>query len=209
MAGTVDDFPLLPTDDLEVSADAALDAAVASALEQFPTPAQGTAPVPFGRTPLFDFGTGRFVRRGGVVVGQHGALYPSPSLFPSPTLFPSAGGQDVVLGAAPAMVEGHEALAQWVMMTIHSARFAHAVFTDGFGMELPDSILGEVADIAEKVSDWGQRLREAVLRHDRVTGLENFSATYDEDNGIVYVNNFEVVTDEGDRLSFGPLEVAV
>lgn len=205
---SVDDFALIPSDD-GLSAQDQLDAAVASVLEQFPATPVGAAPVPFGRTPLFDFETGRMVRRGGVATGATGGeLFPDPGLFPGPDLYPGAGAATLVSPGAPVWVTGHDALTQWVLLTIYTARFAHRVFTDAAGMELPDSIIGEVVGIDAAVADWGVRLEEALTTHDRISSVENYEASYDGDAGIVYVTNFDVVTDEGETISFGPLSVA-
>src|SRR5437763_6302393 len=47
-------------------------------------------------------------------------------------------GQFRRIGDSPAEVVGLDAVAQWVQAAIHTARYAHAVFSDEFGMERPD-----------------------------------------------------------------------
>lgn len=76
MADTEQDLELLPFDEAEIlTAEEELDAAELSLLDDVMT-TEGTdsAPVPFGRTPFFDFETGRFATSGGTapvwVTGQ-------------------------------------------------------------------------------------------------------------------------------------------
>jgi hypothetical protein len=162
------DFNLVPTDDETLSPADELAASIAGAVTEdgFVASLPDTSPaVPFGRTWIFDFETGRFLRA----------------------------------GTSPVPTTGFGALQQWVLMAVKSARFAHAVFSDDFGMEEPDAAIGELF-VAEGISDYEQRLREAVLVHDRVTALENFEATYDPVAGVLAIAYFEVVTDEEERV---------
>jgi hypothetical protein len=166
------DFELLPADDEGLSPADELAASVAGAVAEpgAVQPDANPAPAPFGKTWVFDFETGRFVRA----------------------------------GASPVPTNGFGALQQWVLMAVHSARYAHSVFTDEFGMESPDDGIGELRS-AEMVSDYEQRLREAVLVHDRVTALQNFAASYNPIEGVLYISYFEVVTDEEEVVPSGDI----
>lgn len=121
-----------------------------------------------------------------------------PEPFGKTPLFDFDKGRFVLAGGSPVYVSGLHAVEQWCLMVIHSARYAHAVFSDDFGMEDPDSPLGEAADVDAAISDWGVRLEDALLVHDRITALENFTAHAEDD--VIFIDSFEVVTDEGDRL---------
>lgn len=158
-------FELLPADDEGVPPAADLDAAAASAVAA-DAPVVSAPPEPFGRTPLFDFEEGRYVRAGG----------------------------------SPVWVTGLRALEQWCLMAIHTARYAHPVFSARFGMDRPESPIG-VVDVQEEMSDWGERLRDALLVHDRIVSVENYSAFFDAPSQVVYFS-FDVVTDEEERLAF-------
>lgn len=103
---------------------------------------------------------------------------------------------------SPLGVSGLEALHQWVLMVVHSARFAHRVFSEQFGMEHPERDIGQLR-AAEMVSDYGQRLREAVLVHDRITALQNFRAHFDPVEGALRIDYFEIVTDEDEVVQVG------
>lgn len=112
-------------------------------------------------------------------------------------------------GLAPKEVRGRDALAQWADAALHTARFAHPIFDANFGMEEPDDIIGQAADVIERTSDWGERLKEALMLHDRVVSVENFTAVYDQSNGILYVQSLDVFTDEEDEgaLRFGDFTI--
>jgi Protein of unknown function (DUF2634) len=165
-------FELLPTDDEGLSPADELSAAVAGAVAEPDAivPQAEEAPEPFGRTWVFDFERGQFVRSGG----------------------------------SPAPTAGFGAVQQWVLMVAHSARYAHSVFSDQFGMEGPDSPMGELSS-AEIVADYEQHLREGVLVHERITALDKFTASVDETSGVLTIAYFEIVTDEEEVISFSDI----
>jgi hypothetical protein len=170
-------FEMLPPDDEGVSAEADLEAAAASALEDAgaETAAEDEEPArPFGRTWVFDFGKGRFVRQGG----------------------------------APAETRGAGALQMWCLMAVHSARYAHRVFSDDFGMEHPEDPMGRLLT-DERVAEYAERLQEALLVHDRIVAVENFDAAFDPSQGVLLIRSFDVVTDDEDRIPFDGLTITV
>lgn len=168
------DFDLLPADDEGLApADdlaAAAASAFASADEGVPE-ADLPVPMPFGKTPLFDFERGRMVRQGG----------------------------------SPVYVRGRRALEQRCLMAIHSARFAHAVFSDAFGMERPEAPRGDAVSV-EAAAEFGRRLRDALLPFDRVVAVENIEVDFPED-GVMFIRNFDVVTDEEERIPFSDIRI--
>jgi hypothetical protein len=116
-------------------------------------------------------------------------------------------GQFILQGSSPAEVRELDALREWCLMAIYSARFAHAVFTDEFGLEDPDELFGEI-DPEELVGDYEERLREALLVHDRIAAVENFDADWDPTEGVLTINYFDVRTDEDEApLSLAGLRV--
>lgn len=199
------DLPLFPEEEgvtPEADAAAASDSAIDATT---PAPVEVAPPVPFGRTPLFDFTTGRMVR-----VGSRRTTLPFTT---GPEVVP---GDDVLTGPIPDSVDpgeivwvtGIEALKQWCLMAIYSARFAHPVFSEQFGMEEPESPLGELIDVAEFVSDWGARLTEALLVHERIAAVENIDATFDPDQQLISFA-FEIVTDEEERVAVEPVTLTL
>lgn len=109
-------------------------------------------------------------------------------------------GQFVRRGDSPAEVHELAALREWCLMAIYSERYGSAVFSDEFGMQSPDDLIGE-AVVPEMLADWEQRLTEALLVHDRITSVENFEASFDPETGVVTIESFDVTTDEADALS--------
>lgn len=110
-------------------------------------------------------------------------------------------------GGSPAEVRGEAALHVWMLTCIHTQVGAHPILPDDFGVERPRYPVGEV-DAREAVTDWEVKLREALTVHDRISDVTDFEATYDPAEGVLYIQDFAVVTDEGDRLRFGPLTLA-
>lgn len=104
-------------------------------------------------------------------------------------------------GAAPAEVRGLDALKQRCLMALHTARFAHPVFTDAFGMEDPEDLIGEV-HVEDRIGDYERRVREALLALDeRISDVTDFSASYDPTVGVLTIDKFSVITDEDEQLS--------
>lgn len=108
-------------------------------------------------------------------------------------------------GGSPARVEGIEALKMWCLVAMSSARYAHAVFSEEFGMEGLNDSLGQL-DPQEVVSDLEERIRGALMVHDRIMDVTDFSIVFDRTTGIVTVQRFSVVTDEEVELPFGDLQ---
>lgn len=185
----LDDLPAIPTDPAEAGAAADLDAAIASLNESNdPAAVAGDPPEPFGRTPLFDFAAGRFVRSGG----------------------------------SPVYVTGLDAVRQWCEMAIRTHRGAHRVYSAAFGMDDPEGAIGQAADVAEAISDWGARLQEALVGvHERIVAIEDFEAHYDPDfralvdgaerpvGAAFVIDSFTVVTDDDETTNLGPIAVPV
>lgn len=117
-------------------------------------------------------------------------------------------GQFVRAGQSPAETAGFGALEEWCLMAVHTARFAHALFSDEFGMERPESVIGEFA-VGETLADWERHLTEALMVHDRVSSIENVQLRWDPRAGVLYVDRFDVVTDEDQRVSMSDIALTV
>lgn len=104
-------------------------------------------------------------------------------------------GQFTRVGQSPLQVNNFNALGQWCLMAIHSARYAHAVFSDDFAMENPDSPIGEIA-AGEIVDDWQAAVVDALMVHDRITSVDNIDIDWDPSAGVLYLNSLDVITDE-------------
>jgi hypothetical protein len=115
-------------------------------------------------------------------------------------------GRFIRQGNAPAEVRGLDALREWCLMTVNSARFAHTVFSDEFGVDRPDDLIGEL-DVDEMVSDFEERIREALLVHDRIAGVEDFEADWDPETGILTISEFDVLTDDDMPLDLSGVQL--
>lgn len=136
------------------------------------------------------------------------AQAPALTPFGRTPMFDFDRGRFARAGDAVVWVSGLEAVAQWCLMAVHSARYAHrGVFTADFGMEEPDAVIGQAADVEEALSDWGARLSDALLVHDRIVAVEEFTAEWDPLRGVALAR-FSVVTDAGD-FAIEDLEITV
>jgi hypothetical protein len=109
-------------------------------------------------------------------------------------------GQFVRTGQSATPVTDLDAVAEWCQAAMHSARYAHPIFSDVFGMEEPDGIIGELAE-GEAISDWQRSIVEALLVHDRITSVENISLDWDPTTGILTVLSMDVITDEDQSVT--------
>lgn len=133
------------------------------------------------------------------------AVEAAPEPFGRSWLWDRDAGRFVRDGSSPKEVRGRDALAQWCDAASHTALGAHPIFDAEFGMDEPEDIIGQAADVDERASDWAERLRDALMHHDRITSVENVNVVYDQDAGIVYVRTLDVFTDEEE--STAPLQL--
>lgn len=120
-------------------------------------------------------------------------------------LFDFEAGRFVRQGGAPARVTDVESLKQWCLAALNSARYAHAIFSDEFGMEHPVDDLG-AAVATEVVTDFATRIRDALLVHDRISDVTDIISSFDPLSGIVFVS-FVVVTDEELTVAIDDLQI--
>lgn len=157
-------FELIPAADAGRTPEEELEAAVADALGQEIAATEGGAPVPFGRSPVFDYEARRFVRR----------------------------------GAAPAWARGTGAVQQWVLATLNSARFAHAIYDDEHGVEDLEEHIGALDDLSLP-----ERISRALVQHDRIAAVEDINVERDPHTGSLYIRSMSIVLDDDDRLLLG------
>lgn len=115
-------------------------------------------------------------------------------------LFDFRRGEFVQEGISPAPTREFDTLGQWCEMAVHSARYAHAVFSDGFGMEAPDGLIGQLGS-AEAQADWTAALVDALMVHDRVSSVENVSVDWDPTTGTLTILTLDVITDTDETLN--------
>lgn len=118
-----------------------------------------------------------------------------PVPFGSSWGFDWSAGQFLRMGRSPAPVGELDAVAEWAQMALHSARWAHPVFDDTFGIEEPDGVIGEFAE-GEALADWQRSVVDALLVHDRIASVENVLLDWDPTTGVLTVLSLDIVTDE-------------
>jgi hypothetical protein len=109
---------------------------------------------------------------------------------------------------APAETRGVSTLVEWINATMRTAAGAHPIFPPEIGIERPEDFLG-AADPTEALSDFEDRLRTALLAHDRIQDVREFEADIDFSKGIITVTNLLIVTDQEDVVPIGPTNVEV
>lgn len=140
-----------------------------------------------------------------------GAPTAAPTEAPEPLgiswLFDFDAGRFVRQGTAPARVTGNDTLKMWCLTALNSARFAHAVFSDEFGMENPVIDLG-AAVAAEVAVDFAARIRDALLVHDRISDVADITTNFDPTMGVVFTS-FTVVTDEEETVPIDDMQITI
>jgi hypothetical protein len=115
--------------------------------------------------------------------------------------FDYASGEFVPHGLAPARVTGLTQLQAWIEKAVRTARGAHPIYSDDFGVD--DAALYAPygytfsAGIAQR---WADGLRDALVVHDRISDVTDFQFTGDPADTTMFVT-FTVTTDEGEDLT--------
>jgi hypothetical protein len=102
-------------------------------------------------------------------------------------------------GSSPTEVRGETTLAQWILASLHTAAGAHASLPVGFGMEDPNDVIG-YADPEEALADWEERVREALLMHDRIAAVDSIELEWNASEGIIYLRRMDVILDEAEAV---------
>ena len=128
----------------------------------------------------------------------------APQPFGKSWRFDFVAGQFVKDGTAPQETYELDSLVVWVEHTLRTAKYAHPIYSDDYGMEDPNSLIGEQAD-DEKLSAYQDAITDALLVHDRITAVEDFSFQQDPFDDGLYAS-FTVVLDAAPPLDAQPIE---
>lgn len=101
-------------------------------------------------------------------------------------------------GAAPGEVRGHEALKVWLETAANTERFSSSLFSDEYGVERLDEVIGEIIPGEEELDGIEEALYEALTVHERVLDLDEFAAEVEDDGTVTF--SFRVVTDENETV---------
>lgn len=115
-------------------------------------------------------------------------------------LFDFQQGRMVRAGNSPVSVYGEDAVKMWAQMALRTARFAYKVFTDQFGMEEPERLIGAL-DVVERLALFKQDAIEALLVHDRISAVEGFNPVWVPAARAVLVPMFRLVLDNQQRVA--------
>jgi Protein of unknown function (DUF2634). len=100
-------------------------------------------------------------------------------------------------GTIGGFIDGDEALRQFVIKAIQTARFRYLIYDDQYGSELEDLIGADVTDafLNEEVP---RVIREALIYDDRIADVRDFAVRREGDGVFV---EFTVVKTDGDTLT--------
>jgi len=102
-------------------------------------------------------------------------------------------GQFVRRGSLPAETYELDTLVVWVEKTLRTAAYTYPIYTDSYGIDTSEPIIGETWS-DEMLGPLQDVVTEALLTHDRITDVTDFSAYQDPFDEILYAS-FTVVTD--------------
>lgn len=112
----------------------------------------------------------------------------------------------VRLGSAPVEARGLDSLRQWIYAALQTAQGVHAVFPTAFGIEKPDDWIGGV-DPTDALVTFEPRANVALKRHDRIEELDDLTAEYDPDEGVITIEDIVVITDEQEAVPLTEVEL--
>lgn len=118
--------------------------------------------------------------------------------------FDFVAGQFVKDGTAPQATYELDSLIMWVEKTSRTARYAHPIYSDEYGVEDPDELIGQQVDEA-LLTAYEDGLTDALLVHDRIVAVEGFNFSQDPFDEVLYAS-FTVVVDAAPPLDTQPIE---
>ena len=108
-------------------------------------------------------------------------------------------GQVATYGTMAVEVSGPDSVKIWALVALNSKRFAHEIFSDDFGMEVPDRLIGFQYE-AERNADYIRDVRETLLVHDRIADVRDFTFRYNDDEEHVEMDA-EIILDDEDATT--------
>ena len=127
-----------------------------------------------------------------------------PQPFGRSWRFDFIAGQFVRDGQAPKVTYELDTLIVWVEKTLRTDRYAHPIYSDEYGMEGPFDVIGNQAD-DELLAAYQDAIETALLVHDRITAVEDFSFTQDPFEEELY-GSFTVIVDAAPPLEAQSVE---
>jgi hypothetical protein len=128
----------------------------------------------------------------------------APQPFGRSWRFDFIAGQFVKDGRAPQITYDLDSLIMWVEKTVRTDRYAHAIYSDEYGVEGPFDVIGQQAD-DELLAAYQDAITEALMVHDRIVAVEDFSFSQDPFEEELY-GSFTVIVDAAPPLEAQPVE---
>lgn len=116
-------------------------------------------------------------------------------------------GQMGMRGLAPAELRGVDALKVWIETTLRTARYAHIVFSDDYGLDTVELIGRPFSPgIAQQYAD---AVKDALKVHDRIQDVKDFRFTGSIDSDALLISFRVVVESQGEEIDInvGPTAV--
>lgn len=115
-----------------------------------------------------------------------------------------ANGRFLRAGSSPVPVWDTNNLRQWIQAALNTARGAHSIYDDQFGMDMDVDLVNTMAFDVAAQHLYAQAVTEALMTHDRITDVVDwrfYVATNDpdQDGSSTYVD-FTVQVDNGESL---------
>lgn len=101
----------------------------------------------------------------------------------------------VTRASGVAATHGLGTLKTWVEKTLRTARGAHPIHSDDYGMERPFDVIGMPLSMISS-QDIEQRVLDAILLHPLITGLSDFHMDYDPLDTILNVSFTVLLEDD-------------
>ncbi len=92
-------------------------------------------------------------------------------------------------------IDGREAVAQAIDLTLSTERFRYLIYSNDRGIEL-EELIGARRELV--LGDIERRIAEALVEDDRITGIDDFQISFDRENA-----NISFIA----RTSFGDIDV--
>jgi hypothetical protein len=102
-------------------------------------------------------------------------------------------------------VSAFDNLRMWIEKTLRTARYAHPIYSDDYGMETPWDLIGRQVT-PDVLGRYSAAVSDALQVHDRISKVKDFTFTYETDDDALFVG-FTVVVDEGPELIFDPFSL--
>ncbi|MGH2939837.1 MAG: DUF2634 domain-containing protein [Solirubrobacterales bacterium] len=115
-------------------------------------------------------------------------------------------GRFIRSAGSPAEVLGDNALIEYVQASLRTAAGVHPGLPPSFGIERPEDFLG-AADPSEAISDFEDRARRGLRGHDRIRDVRGLEVDIDLSQGIVFVSNFLIITDQEEAIPVPPFNI--